>query len=120
MLQSAFPDQWLQTIKEGPQECVYRTQFLDPHDHDAVEQTNLEIRFQPKAEERYLPVALASMLAKYLRELFMMQFNAYWKKKLPNLQPTAGYPMDAKRFLDRIKAKMDEEKIPLESVWRMR
>jgi ribonuclease HII len=55
------------------------------------------IRFQTKAEE-HLPVALASMVCKYVRELAMMQFNRFWAGHLAGLRPTKGYPVDAKRF----------------------
>ena len=52
--------------------------------------------------ERHLPVALASMLAKYVRELAMEGWNAYWARAVPGLRPTAGYPQDAERFLAAI------------------
>ena len=58
---------------------------------------NGELRFQPRAEV-HGPVALASMTAKYLRELAMHQFNRFWRARLPGLRPTQGYPVDAKRF----------------------
>lgn len=60
---------------------------------------NLMISFEIKADANYLPVAMASMTAKYLRELFMEQFNLYWIKKIPGLASTAGYPQDGKRFI---------------------
>ncbi len=59
----------------------------------------LRISFEIKADAHYLHVAMASMTAKYLRELFMEQFNSYWTDKLPGLVPTAGYPQDGKRFI---------------------
>ena len=51
--------------------------------------------------ERYviLTVALASMLSKYLRELHMLVFNRYWNSYEEKLKPTAGYVLDARRFL---------------------
>jgi hypothetical protein len=39
------------------------------------------------------------MLAKYLRELFMDQLNAWFQARLPGLKATAGYATDANRFL---------------------
>ena len=38
------------------------------------------------------------MTSKYLRELAMKAFNAFWCDRVPGLPPTAGYPTDAKRF----------------------
>lgn len=61
----------------------------------------LEVSFHVGGE-RHLPTALASMLAKYLREREMRAWNAYWTKRLPGLRPTAGYPVDALRFRSEI------------------
>jgi len=64
----------------------------------------LEIHFLKGAEAQHLPVALASMTSKYLRELFMRLLNRYWAEQLGGrpLKPTAGYYTDGKRFLDDI------------------
>ena len=40
------------------------------------------------------------MLSKYLRELHMALFNAYWIERRADLRPTAGYVTDARRFLE--------------------
>ncbi len=63
----------------------------------------VEITFRPKADRHYFAVALASMLAKYIREVLMGEFNTFWKQHLPDLTPTAGYPVDATRFMDEIR-----------------
>ena len=63
----------------------------------AVPAAGLRIEFRVGGEAR-LPVALASMTAKYVRELAMVAFNGYWSSRLPGLLPTAGYPVDAKRW----------------------
>ncbi|MBX3381811.1 MAG: hypothetical protein KF805_17085 [Phycisphaeraceae bacterium] len=57
------------------------------------------ISFQAEAEKEHLPVALASMIAKYTRELAMHRFNRYWLSRMPELKPTAGYTLDARRWL---------------------
>ena len=48
------------------------------------------------------------MISKYLRELLMHRFNAYWKSLIPEVQPTAGYYSDGVRFLRDIEAKRVE------------
>src|SRR4029450_6994506 len=68
----------------------------------------VRIIFCEKAEAQCMPVALASMLSKYLREALMGRFNAYWKTMLPELAPTAGYYGDGSRFLQDIDAKRRE------------
>jgi ribonuclease HII len=64
--------------------------------------------FAEKAEEQAMPVALASMLSKYLREALMHRFNRYWKIHVPDLAPTAGYYNDGERFLRDIAGKRRE------------
>jgi ribonuclease HII len=59
--------------------------------------------FTVDGDQYFMPIALASMVAKYVRELLMRQFNAYWRKWLPELRPTAGYFADARRFIADIR-----------------
>jgi hypothetical protein len=78
-----------------------------------------EIRFITKGE-RFLPAALASMTAKYLRELSMMAFNAFWAERVPNLKPTAGYPGDALRFWNDIESVVRLSRFTERELWRVR
>lgn len=78
------------------------------------------VSFQTRAEERHLPVALASMVAKYVREVHMASFNRFWTDRIPDLRPTAGYPQDAERFIRSIRPHLDEMGIPAERVIRAR
>lgn len=64
----------------------------------------VRIVFCEKAEAQCLPVAVASMLSKYLREAMMRRFNAFWQQHLPRVAPTAGYYEDGVRFLGDIDA----------------
>ncbi len=64
--------------------------------------------FCEKGEGKCMPVALASMLSKYLREALMRRFNAYWREMLPQISPTAGYYNDGLRFLQDIANKRQE------------
>lgn len=77
------------------------------------------IRFQTKAEA-YFPVAWASMLSKYLREVAMELFNQFWRSHLPDLKPTKGYPLDAKRFREEVDPVRQELNITDEIFWRSR
>ena len=80
---------------------------------------NAEVRFETKSE-RHLPVALASMLCKYLRELSMHIFNRFWGERQPGLKPTAGYPQDARRFKSEILSLQQQLGISDEILWRNR
>ena len=61
------------------------------------------IRFEQKAE-RHLPVACASLVAKWIRERAMDAFNAYWAVRRPDVPPTRGYPNDAVRWREAVGA----------------
>jgi len=78
-----------------------------------------EIRFQRGAESE-LPVALASMVAKYVRELVMLQFNRFWCKRVEGLRETRGYPVDARRFRDEVEPVRRELQIADDMFWRRR
>ena len=58
------------------------------------------VSFSKECEEKHLPVALASMVSKYVRELHMALFNEFWREKQEGLKATAGYVVDARRFLE--------------------
>ncbi len=77
----------------------------------------VEWLFMSRAE-RFVPVALASMAAKYLRELAMEAFNRYWTSRVAGLRPTAGYPVDARRFLAETEAARRAEAAPTSAFWR--
>ena len=61
-----------------------------------------EVCFLVEAERQHLPVALASMTSKYLREMCMVLFNRFWAGHLPEIRPTAGYYGDGGRFYSEI------------------
>ena len=70
--------------------------------------------------ERFLPTALASMTAKYLRELSMRAFNKFWSVHVPDLRPTAGYPKDAHRFYKDIRTAQRKLGIDDHALWRQK
>lgn len=110
LLAAHFPDSFIEVRAEGRARSVYR---FGPEDR------RVEFRFETKAES-YLPTALASMTAKYLRELAMMAFNSFWLAEVPGLAPTAGYPADARRFKAAIARRQAELGIEDRTLWRSR
>ena len=58
-----------------------------------------------------MPIALASMTAKYSRELLMHRMNMYFTDACPGLHPTAGYVQDARRYLQDIDGVIRERSI---------
>lgn len=90
MLAERFPSAGTQVIEEGRAISRYR---LDREGGGA------DVRFVRGGDRSHFSVALASMFGKYVREIFMRRFNAFWANFDPGLRPTAGYPQDARRFL---------------------
>jgi hypothetical protein len=78
-----------------------------------------EIRFRTQAEA-HLPVALASMVCKYVRELAMDLFNEFWAERVSDLKPTKGYPVDARRFKIDIAKSQQELGLVDDILWRER
>ena len=109
MLYQFFPDDGrLEIVTEGTPLSVYRFK---------TEERTIEFRFQAKAD-RHIPAALASMTAKLLRELAMLEFNRFWQQYLPDLRPTAGYPVDALRFFGQIDETRKKLRVPKSDIWR--
>jgi ribonuclease HII len=59
----------------------------------------MTLHFVVAADRKYLPVSLASMVSKYLRELMVDNINRYFTSFNSDLKPTAGYWQDGLRFI---------------------
>lgn len=68
----------------------------------------VRISFLKQADGRDPLAGLASIAAKYVRELFMEGFNAYFTARREGLRPTAGYTTDGRRFLGDIEGLLGE------------
>ena len=89
-LMRAFPDAELAILAESKDRSQYRLETPTSRWH---------VSYAKSADAHHLPVALASIVSKYLRELLMGRLNAYWTARVPDLAPTAGYYEDGNRFL---------------------
>jgi ribonuclease HII len=111
LLRTMFEEWALEIIAEGDGRSEY---WLHRNGH------TVRVIWCEKAEAQCLPVAAASMLSKYLREMLMRRFNAFWKTHLPAVTPTAGYYNDGTRFLRDIQLKRKELGIRDEELVRSR
>jgi len=89
-----FPDMQLRILKETPAASSYELQ---------ADGKRMRLHFTVDADNRFLPVSLASMLSKYLRELLVYNINRYFAGLHPGLRPTAGYWKDGLRFIEDLK-----------------
>lgn len=91
LLSATLPDAEVTIDSEISARSIYRLE--GPHGR------RMRVTFAEKADALSFPVALASCCAKYARELCMDAFNAHFARLQPELQPTAGYVTDARRWL---------------------
>jgi len=110
MVVEHFPGCYVEVLEETRRRSRY---------HIRTAHRQMEVTFQMHGES-CLPVAWASMLAKYMRELAMRFFNDFWRRHVPELRPTAGYPNDAQRFWAETAEARRKLGIPDRTLWRNR
>lgn len=106
LVSRAFTTTLVQVVAETPAWSAYR-----------LPESDCRIEFSVRGESR-LPVALASMTAKYVRELSMAAFNTWWGGRCPGLEPTAGYPVDAARWRRDADAAVRAAGLGWDDLWR--
>jgi len=109
LLHQTIPGASIERGEEGPALSAYRLRDGG---------RRLRIEFRPRADRSCGFVALASIISKWLRECWMDQFNAFWRTRVPGLKPTAGYPLDARRFRHAIDSAAAREGIEPPVWWR--
>ena len=90
LLSRMFPQLHLHILKEDASGSSYELQGNGKI---------MRLHFSAKADGRFLPVSLASMTSKYVREVMIESMNRYFLDHSPNLKPTAGYWKDGLRFI---------------------
>ncbi len=101
LLRETFPECAVDIVSEVSARSEYE---LRGHDDAHGHAPCMRIAFAERAETASFAVALASCLAKYLRETCMHAFNAYFESLQPGLKPTAGYTTDGRRWIDDAEA----------------
>ncbi len=110
LLQRQFDERLVEVREEGPIESSYAW---------GPAESRVEFRFRMCGED-FLPVALASMASKYLREAAMLALNRFSRDRVPELRATAGYPGDARRFKEEITSTQLQLGISDRVLWRDR
>lgn len=112
-----FPDAAMTVLDETEAESSYRLRWSGLR---GGPDRSLTVRFVAGSEDRHLPVALASMTAKLVRELLMARLNRHFRALNPELKPTAGYVEDGRRYLDEIRPLLEGSGIAVERLVRSR
>ena len=92
-LATVFPEGDVAVVQESADCSVYEVV-----ERGSNPPRRMAVRFETGADGNHMPVALASMTAKYVRELMMHRFQAWFAQRCPDVKPTAGYGTDANRF----------------------
>jgi len=110
-LQRMFGDMKLKILRESPATSSYELRSGNKV---------IRIHFVVGADRRFLPVSLASMVSKYLRELLISNLNRYFVGFNADLKPTAGYWKDGLRFIEEIKTNLPHVQFDSEQLIRSR
>jgi len=106
-----FPGMDLKIVKESSKLSSYEL---------SSDGKKMHLHFAVDADENFLPVSLASMTGKYLRELFVDNINRYFAGFGADLKPTAGYWKDGLRFVKDIKTNLSHIKFDPNQLIRCR
>lgn len=90
-LRQMFPDLELSVLRQDENDSSYELTGSGK---------TMRIHFVVKADLRFMPVSLASMASKYVRELLIESMNGYFLSHCDEIKPTAGYWQDGLRFVD--------------------
>jgi len=110
-LTTAFPEFELQVLEESASRSSYRL---------VCESRICDVEFVTGGETRHFPIALGSVFSKYVRELCMHVFNRYWTVQQSDLRPTAGYFVDAQRWLRAASRTLDRLNVDRTTLVRSR
>ncbi len=72
----------------------------------------MRLHFAAGADEKFLPVAMASMTSKLIRELLIECLNVYYSALCGGLKPTAGYWQDGQRFINDLSCRLPASALP--------
>ena len=94
LLRRSFSDMELVVLREDKNTSSYEL---------SRDGRRMRLHFAVDADDRFLPVSLASMVSKYVRELLVGCMNRYFISFHSQLKPTAGYWKDGLRFIEDVR-----------------
>ena len=110
-LQLMFGDSQLRIIHEDQDRSSYEMK---------TNNRKIRVHFVVGADGKFMPVSLASMACKYLREVLVENINNYFLSFNPAIKPTAGYWQDGLRFIEDLKTHVPNVKYDANQLIRCR
>jgi ribonuclease HII len=111
VLQRMFPNMELTILRESQAVSSYELRATGKQ---------MRLHFAVGADDRFLPVSLASMVSKYVRELLIGDMNRYFVGFDADLKPTAGYWTDGLRFIEDLKTNLPHIQVDSNQLIRCR
>jgi ribonuclease HII len=111
ILQRMFGNMELKILHESPKRSSYELRS---------ESREMHLHFVVGADMKFLPVSLASMVSKFVRELLIENINGYFLSRCSDLKPTAGYWKDGLRFIKDLKNSNPRLKVDMQQLVRCR
>jgi ribonuclease HII len=111
VLQRMFPGMDLTILRESQAVSSYELRAAGKR---------MRLHFTVGADDRFLPVSLASMVSKYIRELLIGDMNRYFAGFDADLKPTAGYWTDGLRFIEDLKTNLPHVQVDSNQLIRCR
>lgn len=110
-LQRMFPDMELTILKAEPNLSSYELTGVPGI---------MRLHFTAGADRKYLPVSLASMISKLIREILIDNLNTYFSGICENIKPTAGYWEDGQRYIAELSSSLPASAVPKNLLVRIR
>jgi len=102
-LEAWFSNATIEPVEESDARSVYSMSFPSRDAESIPGDASLRVVFEVGADDRHFCTSLASMVAKLVREILMVRLNSHLRTTLGvRVRPTAGYGVDAIRFLREI------------------
>ena len=92
-LQRSFEPIEMAVLEQTPERGRYRMQLPNQ---------SVDLTFMMDADLQCCVTAWGSIIAKYTREICMLRLNNWWRARVEDLKPTAGYLPDGRRFADQV------------------
>ena len=110
-LQRMFPGMELSVLKTEKKISSYELAS-----NDGI----MRLHFIAGADLKYLPVSLASMISKLIRELLIQNLNSYFSCLCNTIKPTAGYWQDGQRYVAELSTQLPASALPKNLLIRIR
>lgn len=110
-LQQSFDPAEMTVLEQTPERGRYRMRLSNQ---------SVDLTFMMDADLQCCVTAWGSIIAKYTREICMARLNDWWRTRVDNLEPTAGYLPDGRRFADQVVPHFERLGVNAETMIRCR